>query len=143
GNTLVRWNVRTTPRRAMSHGRRPLIGAPCQATRPRVGRRYPVIALKAVVFPAPLGPMRLVIVPRWTRNAIPASAITPRNSTGRSETPSIIGATSHFRQATLGSSRSPRRRYNRRHDPTRQKEHAQHQHDAIREHLPLPRDRLT
>ena len=38
GNTLVFWNVRTTPRRAMSHGRPPS-GGPSHVRRPRRGRR--------------------------------------------------------------------------------------------------------
>jgi len=63
GKTLVRWNVRTIPRAAMAEGRSPVSGLPSYSIRPRVGARYPVIALNAVVFPAPFGPITLVIVP--------------------------------------------------------------------------------
>src|SRR5436305_1272264 len=47
------------------------------------------MALNAVVLPAPLGPIRLVIVPGCTLKDTPASARTPPNSTWRFSTTSI------------------------------------------------------
>src|SRR5438552_87284 len=84
GKTLVRWNVRTIPRAATAEGLSPVSGPPSYSIRPRVGARYPVIALKAVVFPAPFGPITLVIVPGWTSKDTPASAATPPKLTARS-----------------------------------------------------------
>jgi hypothetical protein len=42
------------------------------------------MTLKAVVLPAPLGPIKLVIAPGFTSNDTPASALTPPNCTARS-----------------------------------------------------------
>ena len=83
-NTLVFWKVRTSPRAAMRWGRHPVMGSPSCRTVPCVGRWKPVMTLKAVVFPAPLGPIRLVTVPAATVKLTPASAATPPNRTVRS-----------------------------------------------------------
>src|SRR2546426_896431 len=69
---------------AAAEGLSPVSGPPSYSIRPRVGARYPVIALKAVVFPAPFGPITLVIVPGWTSKDTPASAATPPKLTARS-----------------------------------------------------------
>src|SRR5881398_1411728 len=98
------------------------------------------MALNAVVFPAPFGPIRLVIVPGCTRNEIPASAMTPPNSTRRSDTSSIIRP-ALFTHAAFATNR-PGGLRDRHHDAAWQKEHAHDEHDAVREHLPLPGHRL-
>jgi hypothetical protein len=41
----------------------PVMSVPSKTTRPNVSMRVPVMRLKTVVFPAPLGPMRLRISP--------------------------------------------------------------------------------
>src|SRR6266852_5488555 len=84
------------------------------------------MALNAVVLPAPLGPMRLVIVPGCTLKDTPASARTPPNSTWRFSTTSIYW--SGGREAR---------------EAARQEEHEEHQHHAVGEHLPLPGDGLA
>ena len=90
GKTLVFWNVRTIPRRAIAEGRSPVSTAPSYMIWPPVGRRYPVIALNAVVLPAPFGPMTLVIEPGRTSKDTLSSAVTPPNRTARSLTASIM-----------------------------------------------------
>ena len=71
------WNVRTIPIRASRSGRRPVTSAPSRRTDPPSGRRKPVIRLKAVVLPAPLGPIRAVIEPRRTAKLAPSTARRP------------------------------------------------------------------
>src|SRR4030065_2585839 len=57
----------------MGCGGRPSMRSPRKRMRPPVGLRTPVMRLKRVVFPAPLGPIRPVIVPaliskeQWSR----------------------------------------------------------------------------
>ena len=55
------WNVRAIPRCAISWRGLPVMSSPAKSTLPSVGRFIPVITLKAVVFPAPFGPMRPTI----------------------------------------------------------------------------------
>jgi hypothetical protein len=70
GKTRTTWKVRPMPRRQTRWGRRPVIGAPSQRTRPRSGSRKPLSTLKSVVLPAPFGPM--IPTPPWA-TACPAS----------------------------------------------------------------------
>src|SRR5687767_13504186 len=101
------------------------------------------MALKAVVLPAPLGPMRLVIEGGRTTNDTPARAVTPPNDTWRSSTTSISarrGAGPHRPRAGRGAGRARR---DRRDDAARQEEHEHDEDDAVREHLPLPGHGLT
>ena len=67
GNTLVRWKVRIRPRSAISCGFRS-VERRVRDSAPRRGsdRRKPVTTLKAVVLPAPFGPIRLTISPSPT-----------------------------------------------------------------------------
>ena len=55
------WNVRAMPACAIRSGRRPVIEQLFSVTEPLVGVYTPVIMLKAVVLPAPLGPMSATI----------------------------------------------------------------------------------
>src|SRR2546430_10298422 len=50
----------------ISWGRSPTTGRPSNRTWPRFGRWTPVMQLKRVVLPPPLGPMMLKISPRRT-----------------------------------------------------------------------------
>src|SRR5712664_2153921 len=86
------------------------------------------MALNAVVLPAPLGPMRLVIVPGRTLNDTPASATTPPNATRRFSTTSMLASS---------------QRRERRNDAAGEKKDQQDQHHAVGQHLPLPRHRLA
>ena len=65
-----------------------MIATPSWLTRPEVGRWKPVMTLKAVVFPAPFGPIKLVTPPHSTRKLMPASALTPPKRTAKSDTSS-------------------------------------------------------
>ena len=51
------WNLRPTPRRAISASDMPVISAFANVTLPAVGRVLPLITSQRVVLPAPLGPM--------------------------------------------------------------------------------------
>jgi transcription-repair coupling factor (superfamily II helicase) len=55
-NASRRWKVRAMPSRARRYGRRPVTSSPSSRTRPPLGVCSPVITLKSVVLPAPLGP---------------------------------------------------------------------------------------
>ncbi len=57
-NSRMFWNVRVTPRRAISCGGRPTRLSPRKTMSPESGRYTPLIRLNSVVFPAPFGPMR-------------------------------------------------------------------------------------
>ena len=55
------------------------MGLPRKLTRPLVGSYTPVMQLKAVVFPAPLGPMSATISPWSTSSDRSLTATTPPN----------------------------------------------------------------
>src|ERR1700722_7110155 len=59
------------------------MSSPKREIRPWVGETRPEQALKMVVFPAPLGPIRPVIVPRGAEKLTLFTAITPPNRTER------------------------------------------------------------
>ena len=59
-NVSSRWNVRPIPSRARWCGFVVVMSLPSSTTVPPVGGCSPVITLKSVVLPAPLGPMRPV-----------------------------------------------------------------------------------
>src|SRR2546425_3134323 len=52
----------------------PVTSRPLSTTRPRSGRRWPVIRLKSVVLPAPFGPMMAPMLPPGTSKLTPATA---------------------------------------------------------------------
>src|SRR5215470_3841730 len=74
---LVRWNERPTPSRQRSWGAVPVTSRPRSTTSPASGRRCPVIRLKRVVLPAPLGPMMALMEPRGTLKLTPLTAWKP------------------------------------------------------------------
>ena len=88
--------------------------AACRAAGPRAARprrsagRRPVIALKQVVLPAPFGPIRPRISPRWMSKVTSSSAVRPPNLTVRSSTSSSVLA--HRRPRSPGPGRPPPRR---------------------------------
>src|SRR5262249_34513811 len=55
-------------------------------TSPELGPYTPVITLKTVVLPAPLGPIRLTISPSSTSTSSPESARSPPNDSERCST---------------------------------------------------------
>src|SRR5262245_9437881 len=74
---VVRWNVRTTPRRAIACGGRPVIEAPSSRTSPAVGGNSPVMTLISVVLPAPFGPISARISVLGSVRSTPSSATRP------------------------------------------------------------------
>src|SRR5665811_931526 len=58
----------------------PVASLPSNTAVPVSGWSKPVRRLKNVVFPAPLGPMRAVITPRWTSRWSTSTAINPPNA---------------------------------------------------------------
>jgi hypothetical protein len=74
GKMLVRWKERPMPSRQRSCGGMPVTSRSLKRTLPASGRRCPVMRLKSVVFPAPLGPMMALIDPRGTRKLTPPTA---------------------------------------------------------------------
>jgi hypothetical protein len=71
------WKVRARPRRAISCGGFRATCTPSNTISPAVGVRMPLMRLRTVVFPAPLGPNRLVSVPGSTENATLSTARRP------------------------------------------------------------------
>src|SRR5262245_4282171 len=86
---FVRWNERPIPRRQRSCGAIPVMSCSLKITRPVSGRRCPVMRLKSVVFPAPLGPMMALIDPAGTVKLTPPTAWKPSKLFRRSRTSSI------------------------------------------------------
>src|SRR5438128_3752347 len=72
------------PRRQISDGRSPEVRSPLKNTAPAFSGMTPVIRLKTVLLPAPLGPIRPWIAPRATVMERSATASRPPN---RRETP--------------------------------------------------------
>src|SRR6266511_582983 len=76
------------PRRQRSWGAIPVITRPLKLTLPASGRRWPVMRLKSVVLPAPLGPMMALTEPRGTERLTPPTAWKPSKLLRRSRTSS-------------------------------------------------------
>jgi len=89
GKMLVIWNVLATPRRLMISGDRPVMSSPRKRTRPAVGAWSPLITLKSVDLPAPLGPMTEKISPGRTSNDTPLRAASAPKWRDRPSTSSI------------------------------------------------------
>src|ERR1044071_5059815 len=77
GKILVRWKERPMPSRQRSCGAMPVTSRSLKRTLPASGRRCPVMRLKRVVLPAPLGPMMALIDPRGTLKLTPPTARKP------------------------------------------------------------------
>src|SRR5262245_37758067 len=88
GKMLVRWKERPTPSRQRSCGAMPVTSRPLSITWPRSGRRWPVIRLKSVVLPAPLGPMMAPMLPVGASRLTPPTATKPSKTLTRSRTSS-------------------------------------------------------
>src|SRR5262245_61810726 len=101
-SALVSWNVRTMPARATWWAGTPDIDLPLNIHEPASAVSKPVSWLKNVVLPAPLGPMRAVIEPRWTSRWATSTAVRPPN---RRMTPSATRIGSGL--GTPGSPGSP------------------------------------
>src|SRR5437879_11436536 len=71
----------------------PVTSRPLSFTWPRSGRRCPVIRLKSVVLPAPLGPMIAPMLPRGASRLTPPTATKPSKTLTRSRTSSTARST--------------------------------------------------
>ncbi len=79
GNSSLFWNVRATPRRITLCGGTLSSSWPSNITEPSSGWYSLVITLKAVVLPAPLGPMRPTTFPASTSIDTSSRAVMPPN----------------------------------------------------------------
>src|SRR3954453_3730444 len=87
-NASRRWKVRPIPRRARRCTGSRVMLRPSKRTVPWLGFWSPLITLKQVVLPAPLGPIRPVIRPASAVKAAWSTAVTPPNWTTTSSTSS-------------------------------------------------------
>src|SRR5215471_7426893 len=128
GKMLVRWKERPTPSRQRSCGAMPVTSRPSSFTWPRSGRRWPVIRLKSVVLPAPLGPMMAPMLPVGASRLTPPTATKPSKTLTRSRTSST---------AHLGAARTteepPDDRADRAGDTAGEAEQEHHQDDTEHE----------
>src|SRR6266542_4062679 len=86
---LVRWNDRPTPIRQMRCGGAPVMSLPSSSTCPASGCRCPVMRLKKVDLPAPLGPITAAISPRATARLTQLTAMKPSKALRRERTSSM------------------------------------------------------
>ena len=91
GKMFVRWNDRPIPSRQRSCGAMPVTSRSLKTTCPPSGTRCPVIRLKSVVLPAPLGPMMALIEPLGTVKETPSTAWKPSKLFRTSRTSSTGG----------------------------------------------------
>src|SRR5229473_626389 len=80
------------PWRTISGGDRPAISTPSSRMWPESGLSAPVIKLKNVLFPAPLGPITAVSEPSAKLNVISSAALTPPNDFESALTSSMLAA---------------------------------------------------
>src|SRR2546422_645355 len=92
------------PRRQISDGRSPDVRSPLKKTSPAVSGITPVMRLKTVLLPAPLGPIRPWIAPRVTVMEKSATASKPPN---RRETPRSSRSKAGSRSCGRPSAQSP------------------------------------
>src|SRR6266852_5481248 len=134
-NSVVAWNVRAIPRRQISDGRSPDVRSPLKKTSPAVSGITPVIRLKTVLLPAPLGPIRPWIAPRATVMERSATASKPPN---RRETPRSSRSKADSRSCGRPSARSPEKapgRARKGHQSLGREEHGEDENGAEDEDL--------
>ena len=76
-NNLRFWKVLAMPSLVIRSGGNPLIRLPSNTTSPSLGAYRPVMQLKKVVLPAPLGPMSPTICPGPTDMSTSRTATSP------------------------------------------------------------------
>jgi hypothetical protein len=77
GNRPTPWRVLEMPILVSLCARIRCSGLPSKRTSPESGFRNPLITLKTVVLPAPLGPIKPVTVPRGTEMLTPSRICSP------------------------------------------------------------------
>jgi DNA-binding GntR family transcriptional regulator len=90
--SLMFWNVRATPRRAIVAAAARVMSRPSSVTRPPVGWMTPEMQFSSVVLPEPFGPIKPKIRPSSRSSETPRSAVTPPKSLATSTAPSIARA---------------------------------------------------
>ena len=85
------WYVRPSPRAARRCGGKRVTSRPKSVIRPSLGGSSPLIRLKSVVFPAPLGPMMARRSPGRTSRLTPSTARRPPKAR---DTPDSVSAES-------------------------------------------------
>jgi hypothetical protein len=73
-NVAAVWNVRPTPAVAMRCGGKPSMRPPASHTEPASAPSWPLMMLKQVVLPAPLGPISATISPAPSAKETSSSA---------------------------------------------------------------------
>src|SRR3990167_8947870 len=117
-NSAVVWKVRATPRCATWSVRSEVTSWPSSVMVPEVGRCTPLMRLKNVVLPAPLGPMMALI--------LPVSMVVLTSLTAASPPKRLVRTTFFNLIASLcGTARAPAQIG--AHDAVRDKNHQQHQ----------------
>src|SRR5438876_4184363 len=111
-NSAVAWNVRATPRRQISEGRSPEIRSRLKRISPAVSGTTPVIRLKTVLLPAPLGPMRpwiepgsIVIERSTTASSPPNRRVTEESSRSKADSRGLGGPSAHLSDEAAGGAR--------------------------------------
>jgi hypothetical protein len=107
-SAFVSWKVRTMPRRATLKAGMPARFCPSNSQDPVSGWSKPVSRLKNVVLPAPLGPIRAVIAPRWISTWSTSTAVRPPNRAHHvvgDEDGVGLGRSGHPRHARQGGDR--------------------------------------
>ena len=86
------WKVRPTPRRQIARGFRPAMSSPSNRIAPLSGASWPLIMLKQVDLPAPLGPIMARNSPRPISKLTPSTACTPPKALDKERTASTLMA---------------------------------------------------
>src|SRR4051812_12799593 len=124
---FVRWNERPMPSRQTSWGATPVMSRPSSSTAPASGCRWPVIRLKNVVLPAPLGPMMAAIWPATTVRLTPPTARKPSKDFRMSRTSSTARPPDPAADQ-LERTRQTAREHEQQHDQDR----AEHERPVLR-----------
>src|SRR6267143_3866678 len=134
-NSAVAWNVRATPRRQISDGRRPEIRSRLKRIWPAVSGMTPVIRLKTVLLPAPLGPMRpwiesgtIVIERSATASSPPNRRETERSSRSKADSRGLGRPCAQLSENAAGGGR-------KRHEALGREEHREDEDGAEHQDL--------
>src|SRR5215510_3468767 len=107
------------PSRQRSCGAMPAISRFLKVTLPASGLRWPVMRLKSVVLPAPLGPMMALIEPWGTLKETPPTAWKPSKLFLRSRTSSNLAPPPEPARRRPHRARDPAGEYEEQHDEDR------------------------
>src|SRR5882724_11739071 len=134
-NSAVAWNVRAMPRRQISDGRSAEIRSRLKRTSPAVSGMTPVIRLKTVLFPAPLGPMRPWIEPGTIVIDRSATAISPPNRRETERSSRSKAGSRGLRRPSAQPSDKPAGGARKRHEALGREEHREDEHGAEHQDL--------